>query len=117
MAARNRWFIHDASTLASSASLNIFSTVGFGSGGKRLVIVHGFYWGTATTMASTDYFRLVADGTTILQDPVGARFSGGESGHLETGLGITATSRLSAGFSAASGDGGLQSFFCWGIYE
>ena len=114
MSIRNRWFIHDASTDASSASLNIFST---GGRGKRLVVVHGFYWGTATTMASTDYFRIVTDGTTVMQDPVGARFSGAGSGNFETGLGITATSQLTAGFSAKSADGGLQSFFCWGIYE
>ena len=117
MAARNKWFIHNASTGASTASLGIFSTVGFGSGIERLVIVHGFYWSIATTMASTDYFRIVADGSTVVQDPVGDRGSGSVSGHNETGIGITATSQLGAGFNTSSPFDVLQSFFVWGIYE
>lgn len=117
---RNNWVLHNASTGGSSASLEgIFSTVGWNPGAHgRPVVVHGFYWACATTMATTDYFKIVADGATIVKDPVGARFSGGESGNGDGGLGILATSSLEAGFSTIADQGGaLQSFFVWGRYD
>jgi len=118
MAFSHRWHITDASTGATSAALGIFSTAGFAAGFTgRKAIVHGYSWGTATTMASTDVFRITADSVTIFQDPVGARFSGGAVGSIKIGLGISASSQLDAGFSTAAADGGIQSFIVWGTYE
>lgn len=111
-----KWRIQDASTGIASASLDIFSTGGFG-GKTRSVVVQGFMWGTASSMSSTDYFRIVAQGTTALVDPVGARFSGGDSADGMIGLGIVASSQLTASFSATSPGGALQSFSVWGYYE
>jgi hypothetical protein len=111
-----KWRISDASTWASTATLDIFSAGGFG-GKQREVVVLGFQWGSATSMASDAYFRIIADGSTIMIDPTGARFSGLNSADSMVGLGITAKVSLSAGFSTKSADNGLQSFSVWGYYE
>lgn len=116
---RNNWLMHDASTVAASTTLDgIFSTVGYRiQKNGRPAVVHGFYWACATTLAHDDYFYIKADGVTVLKDPVGARFSGGESGNGITGLGILASSSLEAGFSDYSKVGALQSFIVWGRYD
>lgn len=116
---RSNWILHDDSTkIAQSTLTGIFSTVGWNpSHHGRPVVVHGFYWACASTMAKTDYFYIKADGVEILKDPVGARFSGGESGNGQTGLGILASSQLSAGFNTSANSSALQSFLVWGRYD
>ena len=110
-----KWRITDASTGRSSADLDIFSAGGFGN--RREVVVLGFQWGSGSTMPDDGYFRIIADGTTVLQDPTGARFSGGADADSRVGLGITAIASLGAGFNTSAPGGALQSFSVWGYYE
>ena len=110
-----KWRITDASTGRSSADLDIFSGGGFGN--RRAVVVLGYTWGVGSTMPDDSYFRIIADGTTVLQDPTGARFSGGADADSRVGLGITAVASLGAGFDTSAAGGALQSFSVWGYYE
>ena len=110
-----KWRISGASTGLSSADLDIFSEGGFGN--RREGVVVGFQWGAGSTMPNDAYFRIVADGSTVLQDPTGARFSGGQIADTRVGLGITAVASLGAGFNTSAANGALQSFSVWGYYE
>jgi len=103
-----RWSLNVSSTAISSGSLTLKK--GFTQSQRARIL--GFNWATASSMGSTVYFRIVVDGSTLVSDPVGARFSGyvADPG----GIGITATVSLVASFTSSAAGGGVSGFYVWG---
>ena len=103
---KSRWSITDASTAISSGALT------FKTNPQQRAKILGFNWATASSMASSVYFRIVVDGSTAISDPVGARLSGYASD--PNGLGIIAGATLTAGFTSSGSGGAVSGFFVWG---
>ena len=101
---KGRWSITNTSTATSSGALTMKV--------EQRAKVLGFNWATGSSMASTVYFRIVADGSTVLSDPVGARLSGYASD--PNGLGLIAGATLTAGFTSSGASGAVSGFFVWG---
>lgn len=109
MAKKNRWSVSVGSTATSSGALTFGAGAGAGKG-QQIAEVLGFNWAAGGSAGSSVYFRIVADGSTVVADGVGARLSGYAAD--PEGLGIRAQNTLTFGFTASAA--GVETFFVWG---
>jgi hypothetical protein len=102
MPGKSRWSAALQTTAASSGTYTIKA--------QQTLKVLGWNWAAGGSAASSVYFRIIADGSTVVADACGARLSGYAAD--PDGLGVTAQNTITFGFTASAA--GAQSYFVWG---